>query len=314
MQNETLFLNMDDGTEVFVRTWAEVQKPQAVLHIAHGMAEHSARYDRFAKFCNKLGLIVVVGDHRGHGQTGEKAGLMGYFAKENGFDRVVDDLLAINKWIQQKFAGLPIFLMGHSMGSFLTRRYLQEYGDTIKGAILMGSGGDPGFAAKAGRLLARFQMRKSATLPSKLLDQMAFGSFNKGIENPKTKFDWLTRDTAEVQKYIDDPKCGMICSSGFFFDLFTGLGQIHDSALVKQIPKEIPIFVVSGEADPVGKNGLSVRQFVGQLKNQGITNIELKLYPGARHELLNETNRDEVMKDLGQWLKTQLAQDKQKTP
>lgn len=310
MQGRTLYLTMDDGTEIFVRTWNEVKYPKGIVQIAHGMAEHSGRYERFARFLNAGGFVVVANDHRGHGKTGEKAGQMGYFAPENGFDRVVDDLQAVTHWAQRQFPKLPVFLMGHSMGSFLTRRYLQKYGTTLQGAILMGSGGDPGLAGKAGKLIARMQMRKDPTKPSTLLDKLAFGSFNKAIPNAQTKFDWLSRDGREVNKYIADPFCGIVCSSGFFFDLFTGLELIHKPELIDRIPKNIPLLVVSGEADPVGKNGAGIRQFVGQLKTRGITNITMKLYPNARHELLNETNRAEVMDDLKNWLQNQLPGSK----
>lgn len=302
MSDKTFFLKMDDSVEVFVRQWARVENPQGVLQIAHGMAEHSGRYARFASYLNGLGFVVVASDHRGHGQTAEKAGLMGYFAKEDGFDRVVDDLYTITRWIQGQFPKRPVILMGHSMGSFLARRYLQKYGRTLAGAILMGSSGDPGVAGKLGRQIALWQMREDPTLPSTILDRLAFGSFNKGIKSPQTKFDWLSRDPKEVQKYLDDPHCGMVCSSGLFHDLFTGLAKIHDPGQLTSIPKDLPLYVVSGGADPVGKNGSGVRRFVNQLKKQGITNIETKLYPEARHELLNETNREEVMQDLGRWL------------
>ncbi len=306
MQAETIFLTMDDGVDIFVRIWDKVDPQTGGIHgvvqVAHGMAEHSARYGDFARFCNEQGFIVVANDHRGHGRTGEKSGVMGYFAEKDGFDRVVADLLAVHTWIDEKYPDIPKFLMGHSMGSFLARRYLQEYGDTINGAILMGSGGDPGFAAKVGKLVARLQMGRNPARPSNLLDKMAFGGYNRGIKDPQTKFDWLSRDNREVKKYIDDPHCGMVCSAGFFFDLFTGLKAIHDPALIHHIPKDIPIFVVSGDADPVGAYGRGIAEFVGQLKKYGVTNIEIKLYPGARHELLHETNKLKVMEDLAKWL------------
>jgi alpha-beta hydrolase superfamily lysophospholipase len=269
------------------------------------MAEHSARYQSFAEFCNGQGYVVVANDHRGHGKTGEKSGVMGYFAAKDGFDRVVQDLHAIHGWLDKQYPDLPKFLLGHSMGSFLARRYLQRYGSTIDGAILMGSGGDPGVAAKIGKFLARLQMRRDPTKPSNILDKMAFGAYNRGIEGAKTKFDWLSRDDHEVQKYINDPFCGMICSAGFFYDLFTGLELIHNPALIERIPKAIPILVVSGHADPVGGNGQGVAEFVGQLRKHGVSNIEMKLYPGARHEILNELNKDEVMKDIASWLNQQ---------
>jgi alpha-beta hydrolase superfamily lysophospholipase len=302
------FVKVDDGTELFVREWKDVQSPRGILQIAHGMAEHSGRYQRFANFLNKQGFIVLANDHRGHGRTGEKAGQMGYFAPEHGFDRVVDDLHFLSNRIKEEYPELPLFLMGHSMGSFLARRYLQKYGDMLAGAILMGSAGDPGLAAKAGKFIAGLQMRKNPKAPSAVLDKLSFGAYNKGIKNPRTKFDWLSRDGQEVQKYLDDPHCGMVCSSGFFFDLLTGLQMIHDPKLIEGIPKNLPILVISGEADPVGKYGQGIRQFVGQMKNHNINNIDLKLYPEARHELLNEINRDEVMQDIAEWLHKRLPE------
>jgi len=306
MHTETFFLNMDDGAEIFLRTWAEVNDPQGVLQLAHGMAEHTARYEAFARFCNDHGFIVVAGDHRGHGKTGENSGLMGYFADQDGFDRVVQDLATINQWVQKEFSNLPRILMGHSLGSFLTRRYLQLYGGTIHGAILMGSGGNPGFAGKVAKLIARLQMRADPTKPSKILDGMAFGAYSRSIKDARTPFDWLTRDPEEVDKYISDPFCGFVCSCGLFFDLFTGLEQIHKPALIDQMPKDLPILVVSGDQDPVGLHGRGVAEFVGQLRKHGLAKIEMRLYPGARHELLNETNRDEVMQDILRWLQGQV--------
>lgn len=301
------FLKMNDQVDVFVRQWTGVESPVGVLQLAHGMAEHSERYADFARACNDQGFIVVANDHRGHGRTGEKGGLMGYFAESDGFDRVVDDLEQITSWIKKTYPQLPVFLMGHSMGSFLTRRYLQKYGANIQGAIIMGSGGDPGATAKFGKLIARRQMRRDPTKPSALLDKLSFGNFNRGVKNPQTKFDWLSRDPQAVAKYIEDPYCGFVCSSGFFYDLLTGLEQIHDPALIAQIPKHIPLLVVSGEADPVGKNGKGVREFVAQYEGAGIRNIKTILYPGARHELLNEENRTEVIADICQWLQEQVS-------
>lgn len=305
---QTLFIQVDDGTEVFVRRWDKVQHPLGIVQIAHGMAEHSGRYHRFAEFLNEQGFIVVANDHRGHGKTGEKAGLMGYFAPEKGFDRVVDDLHFISQQLKRENPELPLFVFGHSMGSFLMRRYLQKYGEFVAGAILMGSGGDPGLAEKLGKFIALWQMRRRPTQPSPLLDTLSFGAFNKGIKRPRTRFDWLSRDEKEVQKYIEDPFCGMVCSAGFFFDLLTGMELIHDPKEIEGIPKDLPILVLSGEADPVGKYGRGVRQFVGQLKNHNINNIELKLYPEARHELLNELNKEEVMQDIAAWLKNHVQQ------
>lgn len=306
MESETFLLTMNDGIDIFVRAWTRVQDPRGILQIAHGMAEHSARYNDFAKTCNEQGFIVIANDHRGHGETGERQGLLGYFSEKDGFERVVDDLYAIHTWLREKYPALPRFLLGHSMGSFVTRRYLQKYGTSIDGAILMGSGGNPGLALHIGGFIARLQMKHNPTKPSKLLDKMAFGTYNRGIKDAKTKFDWLSRDEIIVQKYLDDPHCGFVCSAGFFLDLFTGLKLIHDPVLIADIPQQIPILVVSGDRDPVGAYGKGIAEFVGQLKKYGVANITTKMYPGARHELLNETNRDDIIYDLVHWLQEQV--------
>ncbi|NLL48667.1 MAG: alpha/beta hydrolase [Firmicutes bacterium] len=301
-----MYLNMDDGAQIFLRKWDQVRSPKGVLQLAHGMAEHSARYDSFARACNRRGFVVIGSDHRGHGKTADISGVLGYFAEQDGFDRVVDDLAQIQDWIQEEYPDLPTFLLGHSLGSFLTRRFLQKYGDMLDGAILMGSGGHPGFAIKLGKLIARLQMRSDPARPSKILDSMAFGLYNRGIEQAQTKFDWLTRDPQEVQKYMEDPYCGFVCSCSFFMDLFTGLDMIHNPAFIDQIPKDLPLLVVSGDGDPVGGYGRGVAEFVGQLRTLGLNKLEMILYPGARHELLHETNRDEVMKDIFRWLQEQV--------
>ena len=309
MSGTGFFLPMDDGAEIYVHKWDKVPQPKAVLQLAHGMAEHILRYDSFAQACNRQGIIVLGSDHRGHGRTAEKSGQQGYFAPEKGFDRVVQDLFTLNRRIQTEFPQIPIFLMGHSMGSFLTRRYLQIYGNSIAGAILMGSGGDPGLAAVLGKLIARLEMKRDPQKPSPLLDWLAFGGFNRGIKNPASKFSWLSRDSAQVGLYEQDPLCGFVCSSGFFYDLFTGLAQIHDDSLFRDIPPKLPLLVLSGDQDPVGKNGKAIKEFVAQYRKHGITEIETILYPGARHELLNETNKSEVITDICRWLKEQLAKE-----
>lgn len=300
MGGYTSFMKMQDGAEIFVRKWFGVEKPKGVLFIAHGMAEHSKRYDAFARFCNDLDLLVIANDHRGHGRTGEKAQLMGYFAPQDGFERAVDDLYEIILSVKAELPRLPVFIMGHSMGSFLVRRYVQRYGDTVQAAIFMGSAGKPGPELQIAKLIARLQMIKSPTKPSKLLDKMSFGGYNKAFKNTKTAFDWLSRDEAEVQKYIEDPQCGFVCSSGFFYDLFYGLEIIHKSAEIDKMPKELPLLVINGGSDPVGGSG--VKTFVEQLKKHGVERVTSILYPGARHEILNETNRTEVMEDVGAWL------------
>lgn len=302
------WIKTDHNVDLYVRKWIipDVQ-PTAIVQLSHGMAEHIERYDTFANFLLQKGIYVYGNDHRGHGQTGKKAGLHGFFAEENGFEQVVDDLYAVNEFIRREYPNVPIFLMGHSMGSFLARRYIQKYSHSIRGVIISGTGGNPGIAGKLGKVIAKREIRKAGVKsPSPLLNRLSFGSFNKGVVNPKTDFDWLSSDPIEVNKYINDPLCGFICSSGYFFDLFTGLEKIHNNQLIQQIPKDLPIFIFSGEKDPVGGNTKGVQKVIQQYKQNGLENVDYMFFKDGRHEMLNETNKEEVFHTVYDWLSKQL--------
>lgn len=304
---QTLWLTMDDGAEIYVRVWGgpdtDAGQPRAVLQLAHGMTEHIQRYDDFASYLAERCIAVVGNDHRGHGHTGEKAGSMGYFADHDGFDRVTDDLRAVTDWIAARWPGAPRYLMGHSMGSMLARRYIQRFPDAIDGVILMGTAGDPGVLGKVGRWLARLEMRRTGPRrPSMFLSSLVFGGYNKKVPNPKTAFAWLARDPEAVAAYMADPWCGFVPSAGFYYDLLTGLQRIHDDALIARIPKELPMLFVTGDADPVGGYGQGVERVIAQYKRHGLRNIESIMYAGARHELLNELNKAEVYNDIYAWL------------
>lgn len=315
VQRTAHWLAMDDGVRLYVGEWAPASgSVRAVLQIAHGMAEHAGRYDSFAAWLARRGIAVIANDHRGHGRTGEKAGRMGWFGDfpgGEGFDRVTDDLRHISRWIGERFPGTPLFLLGHSMGSMLVRRYIQHMPTEPRpsGAIIMGTAGNPGALAAVGRLVARMEIRRrGATAPSSLLSQLTFGGYNKRVPDPKTFYDWLSRDEAEVAKYVADPYCGFVPTAAFFLDLLTGLRRIHDERLVALIPKNVPLLFVSGDADPVGAYGRGVEKVIAQYERHGLSRIESRLYPGARHEPLNETNRDEVYADIFDWLEARLAE------
>ncbi|GIN87231.1 alpha/beta hydrolase [Heyndrickxia sporothermodurans] len=308
MQTSSFWLKMDDHIDIHLRKWiVDGKQPRAILQLSHGMAEHIERYDDFAKFLIEKNIFVFGNDHRGHGKTGEKAKIHGFFAEENGFERVVDDLYSVNKHIHDEYPNTPIFLMGHSMGSFLARRYIQKYSHTINGLIISGTGGNPGIAGKLGKRVAKWEIRRNGgKAPSTTLNRLAFGAFNKHIPSPKTEFDWLTSDPSEVDKYMNDPFCGFICSSGYFYDLFTGLEIIHQNQNIQQIPKDLPIFMFSGDKDPVGGNLKGVRQVLEQYRQNGLENIEYKFYKEGRHEMLNEINKAEVYDAIYTWLNKQI--------
>lgn len=303
---------MSDNSEVYVKKWMKKEgTPKAIVQLSHGMAEHIERYDQFAEYLASEGMIVYGNDHRGHGKTGERTGVFGYFAEEEGFDRAVSDLNEVTEHIKTDFPCIPIFLFGHSMGSFLARRYIQKYGQEIVGVILSGTGGNPGLAGKLGRMIAKMEMRKKGPkVPSPRLDKLVFGSYNKGIHQAKTKFDWLSRNHEEVEKYINDPLCGQICTSGFFYDLLSGLEAIHRDGPIRQIPRDLPILFLSGSNDPVGGKTKGVLKAIEQYRNNGIKNIEYTFFPEGRHEMLNETNKEEVYHSILTWILKQLTIEK----
>jgi alpha-beta hydrolase superfamily lysophospholipase len=298
-----------DGVTIFAKKWINEGKPKAIVQIAHGMAEHLARYDAFARELVVENCYVYGNDHRGHGETGKHTDSIGYFADEQGFETVVKDMYRLTTIIEEEYPDVPIFLFGHSMGSFLARRYIQLFGNKLSGTILCGTGGDPGIIGKIGRMIAATESRKKGRkTPSPFLNNLTFGNYNKAFLPNRTEFDWLSRDEREVDKYIHDPLCGGIFTAGFFYDFLDGIGTLNNPHHIKLIPSELPIFLISGTKDPVGgKNGKGVVQTLDAYKQAGIKDVSIKLYDDARHELLNETNKDEVQKDIIGWINNHLT-------
>ncbi len=272
------------------------------MQISHGMAETSARYERFAKALTEAGYIVYANDHRGHGRTAKNLANVGYMGKD-GFNWAVKDLHQLTLIIKEEKAGLPIFLLGHSMGSYLTQQYIYRYGSGLKGAILSGTSGKKGSILDMGIVLARLIMLfKGAKSASPLLSVMTFGSYNDRFKPNRTNFDWLSRDNAEVDKYISDPFCGTLFSAGFFYDLFRGLKDIHRIQNQQKISKNLPLYLFSGIMDPVGNYTKSVVQLIQTYQILKLSDVAYKFYPGGRHEMLNEINRDEVTQNIIDWL------------
>ena len=297
------------GSNIFVYRWLPDVPEQTVgvVQIAHGMAEHAGRYGRLARFLTTAGFGVYANDHRGHGKTAGELENVGYFADVDGWQTVVDDMLQLTDIVQRETPGVPVFLLGHSMGSFLVRTYIADHGAGIAGVILSATGGDPGLLGKAGRLIARWEcFRKGRRAKSPLLNNLSFGGFNKAFTPNRTDFDWLSRDAAEVDAYIADPFCGGVFSAGFFADLLSGLAFINSKGAIRGIPKDLPIFFISGACDPVGKNTRGVRQVKDAFNAAGMVDVSATFYDGARHEILNEINRDAVFQDILDWLNARL--------
>jgi len=299
---EERYIPMNDGHRLFLRVWRPEGKPVATLHICHGMAEHSLRYDCFASFLTDAGIAVYAQDHRGHGFTKEE-GERGWFADYDGWHRVVNDSIAVDNYIRNENDDIPNFLMGHSMGSFIVRTEITERPNAFNGLIIMGTGASKGIAGKIGRMVALSHKKKGdPRLPDITMDKLSFGSYLRKIKNPKTQYDWLSKDEEEVKKYVDDPLCGFVCSSGFYLDLIDGIEEANKLPLMRKINKNLPVLIISGDADPVGSYGRGVKKVYSLYKKAGIKDVELKLIPGGRHEILNETDRDETMAFIRNWL------------
>lgn len=301
MAVEEVKLKMRDEKEVYLYKWEPKDKViiKGVVQVIHGMAEHGMRYSRFAEELNKEGFIVYADDHRGHGKSAENLSNLGYIADKDGFHTMVHDQWEINQYIKKENPNNKVYIFGHSMGSFISQRYIEIYGGTIEGVILSGTGGKPNLMMKAGIPLSGSIMKiKGRKADGKLMNDIGFGSYNEHIENPKTDFDWLSRDEDEVAKYIMDPYCGGVFPVSFFYDFLKGMCSIHKKKNLEKIPKDLPIEIFSGDGDPVGNYGKGVVYLYETLKGQHIKNVNYKLYPGGRHELLNEINRDEVTNDI----------------
>jgi len=311
VQNETYF-ESHDGTKLFLYQWTPEQEPKAVVHIVHGMAEHAFRYRRLAEKLTAAGIEVWAADQRGHGKTADlkvnqpgKGGLLGHCADGYGFAFVTKDIHSLNREICKNRPNIPVFLLGHSWGSFIAQSYIEEYsGDlNINGCILSGTKGPGDIMVKTGApFLTFFAAIRGQRKTSRVIRAIADGAYNKSFKPNRTEFDWLSRDEAEVDKFVVDPLCGFICSSGFYRDLTKLLNQIHSGESMAKISRLLPVYVFCGSADPVGDMGKSPTVLVNEYRNLGIKDLEFVLYPGARHELLNETNRDEVMDNLLSWI------------
>jgi alpha-beta hydrolase superfamily lysophospholipase len=305
MQSTTFTFQSLDGPKIFVYKWApDVGMPRkGLVQIAHGAAEHGARYARFGKFLADAGYVVYAEDHRGHGKTAgdlKKAGIAG----PDGWGGMMRDVAQLSEIMRQENPGLPLIFFGHSMGSLIAQQYIQECGAELKGAILSGTfgtlGGDPAEIAAMGEQAAQ---QEGDDAPSQLFMGM-FAGFNQGIEPVKTGFEWLSRDEAEVQKYVDDPWCGFPFSNRLVIDMFNGAGAMWRAENEARIPKDLPLLVVSGEKDPAGAHTASVNLLAERYRRQGLRKMMVKFYPGARHEILNETNREEVQQDILEWMNT----------
>lgn len=306
MTETTFTLTSADGAvDLAARGWPvpDGATAKAAIVIAHGLAEHGARYAPLAADLNAAGYAVYIHDHRGHGDTAPSLNDLGFFADEDGWGKTVDDIDAMVGHVRAVHPGLAVVLLGHSMGGLLAQHYAFEYGASIDGLVLSGTTASGGALARLGALVAAIEARRLGKRgKSALLHDMAFGKYNKKIAEPRTAYDWLSRDPAVVDAYDADPRCGFVASAGLWQDLLGGLGLIGAKKNRQAVPKALPIYIFTGDGDPVNDYAAGARALGKAYREAQIADVLLKVYPGGRHEMLNETNRDQVIADLIAWL------------
>ena len=302
------YFNSSTGkNKIHARMCVPDAEPRAIVQIIHGIAEYIDRYDEFMSFLADNGIIAVGTDHLGHGKSIESEEQTGFFAYDNGWDYVVRDEEVLRLAMHENYPELPIIVFGHSMGSFMTRTLLIRYPDAFNAAIISGTGNQGAALVNGGLFMGNlFTGLKGAHHYSKFLNNLAFGSYNKIYDNPKTEYDWLSRDEANVQKYIDDPLCGFIPSCSLFRDMMTGVKFITNKKNLTAMNKDMPVYFMSGDMDPVGECGKGVQKAYNNFLEAGMKDVSIKLYPGGRHEMLNEINKDEVYTDILAWLDSKI--------
>lgn len=301
MELKKHYLDSYDHHRIPVYRWF-VDNPKGAVLILHGMAEHGQRYERLAGELNQAGYTVMAIDHRGHGPDTPDAGL-GTFAPENGWKKVLDDVDQVWEHLRKSCPKVPLFVLGHSMGSFITQGWLMRKPEHVVGAVLSGSNFAPRILLKLGRMVTLMESYRIGTSGcSKLVDTLTFGSYNTAFKPVRTQFDWLSRDPAEVDTYIADEHCGFQCTNSLWLDLFQGLLSISSVSALKNIDSQLPLYILGGDKDPVGQAGKGLRKLAGAMSAAGLTDITTDIWPDGRHEMFNEINRDDVSAKLTTWL------------
>ena len=305
MKKQKRMLFDDKNSFHFYYVWS-VKDPKTWVHIVHGMSEHAVRYDELARELNKEDILVTAGDHRGHGETGRAMKSLFHFSDSDGWSKIIKDQIDL---ISEQHIKCPLVLLGHSLGSYMALDVLQQIEKLktnvkVAGLVLSGSGYENKWLYRINKLLAKIEIyRCGSRASSNILQKLTFESFNEHFSPTRTASDWLSRDKNQVDKYIEDPLCGGAPSTKTWFDFMQGMNQIFAKKNLNLIDRKIPIHFISGDKDPVGKNGKSVLKFQNFLLNLGFKQVTLKLYPESRHELINDLDRDKVITDVKIWLK-----------
>ncbi|MGB4588883.1 MAG: alpha/beta fold hydrolase [Clostridiaceae bacterium] len=300
------YRSADKKTEVICYIYEPEIPPVAILQISHGMCEYIERYEDFIGFLSIQGILVCGNDHLGHGKSLSEPTGLGYFSRQDGDSHLVEDLQSLKVLMGSLYPRLPYFMLGHSMGSFVLRKYLSLYGEELDGAIISGTAGPNPMTLPGQWLSTAMAKFKGDDYRSPFFNRLFFQGFNKPFENEGLPFAWLSRDSKVVEDYAEDSLCNFTFTLNGFSNLLKLMGEVTKPSWSSSVPKDLPLLLLSGTMDPVGNFGSGVEKTYDLLKNQGITNLTLKLYPDGRHEMLNEINREEVYQDINKWLKERI--------
>lgn len=308
MRKEEFTIDSRDGVhKLYSVKYLPEGEPVGVVQIVHGMSEYMDRYEEFAEFLTGKGYVVTGEDHLGHGHSVPEGESYGYLCSMDPATVLVRDVHRLKKTVQAQYPGLPFAILGHSMGSYILRNYLCRYGTGIQAAIIMGTGMEKKpavtFVRALTRCIGRIYGEKHL---SRTLDKLVMGKYNDRIPNPRTESDWLSKDEEVVNRYRIDPLCGFPFTVNGYEALFELVNRLFSQENLSKLPAELPTLVVSGQEDPVGAYGEGVKAAFQSMEAAGMKKLELKLYPGDRHEILNESDRQQVMEDIAAWLQTAL--------
>lgn len=302
MVKEEFFYPSADGEHtIHAVLWRPEGPVRGVVQIVHGICEYALRYAPFAQFLTGHGFAVTGNDHLGHGQSVKDPSEYGYFTQ---WSHLVRDVRALRELVGEKLPGLPYFLLGHSMGSFVARTYLIDYPGTVTGCALSGTAHHPPVGVALGKLVTSFGDPKKV---NKVFYALSVGAYNKSFAPTRTSADWICRDPQVVDAYLADPMCNFPTKGGMNHAMMTGLGRVGNAGELAKMDKATPVYFFAGDRDPVGSMGRGVRKVYALFQKAGVRDLTLKLYPGGRHEMLNETNKDQVFADVLAWLEEHLS-------
>ena len=302
-KKEFMYKSCDGSTHIHAMQWMPDREVRAILQISPGMVEHIERYEEFAAYLTERGFLVVGNDHLGHGKSAKSEEDFGYFNATKGNEYVVGDIHKLRWWTQKNYPDVPYFMLGHSMGSFLLRQYLIRYSKGLSGAVIMGTGYHTMAELELGQLLCKVVAAiKGDRHRSGLVNAIGFGGFNRHFRPCETEKDWVTSDVDKRLEYMKDPFCSFTFTVNGYYHMFEGMKTLAKKENIYKIERDLPVFFVSGEDDPVGGFGKGVRRVYQKYVDAGIQDVELKLYRDDRHEILNETDRAQVYEDIALWM------------